>query len=79
MDAQRALKTERASLKKWEDSLQQYSIQIVEGKNPSDRFTADSIFTKILVRALIKKNSFYYKLFIILNCIKINKNSKVMT
>jgi hypothetical protein len=47
-------------LKKWEDSLQQYSIQIVEGKNPNDRFTADSIFTKILVRALINKNSFYY-------------------
>ncbi len=60
MDAQRALKTERTSLKKWEDSLQQYSIQIIEGKNPSDRFTADSIFTKILVRALINKNSFYY-------------------
>jgi len=60
MDAQRALKTERTSLKKWEDSLQQYSIQIVEGKNPNDRFTADSIFTKILVRALINKNSFYY-------------------
>ncbi len=60
MDAQRALKTERTLLKKWEDSLQQYSIQIIEGKNPSDRFTADSIFTKILVRALINKNSFYY-------------------
>lgn len=60
MDAQRALKTERTILKKWEDSLQQYSIQIVEGKNPNDRFTADSIFTKILVRALINKNSFYY-------------------
>ena len=60
VDAQRALKNERTSLKKWEDSLQQYSIQIVEGKNPNDRFTADSIFTKILVRALINKNSFYY-------------------
>ena len=60
LDAQRALKNERTSLKKWEDSLQQYSIQIVEGKNPNDRFTADSIFTKILVRALINKNSFYY-------------------
>jgi len=60
IDAQRALKAERISLKKWEDSLKQYSTQIIEGKNPSDRFTADSFFTKILVRALVNKNSFYY-------------------
>jgi hypothetical protein len=60
IDAQRAMKTERISLKKWEDSLKQYSTQIVDGKNPSDRFTADSFFTKILVRALVNKNSFYY-------------------
>ncbi len=60
IDAQRALKTERISLKKWEDSLKQYSNQIIDGKNPSDRFSADSIFTKILVRALVNKNSFYY-------------------
>lgn len=59
-EAQRTLRTERTSLKKWEDSLKEYSIQIIEGKNPSDRFTADSIFTKILVRALVNKNSFYY-------------------
>ena len=60
IDAQPTLKAERISLKKWEDSLKQYSTQIVDGKNASDRFTADSIFTKILVRALVIKNSFYY-------------------
>jgi hypothetical protein len=60
IDAQQNLKTTRISLKKWEDSLKQYSTQIIEGKNPSDCFTADSIFTKILVRALVNKNSFYY-------------------
>lgn len=60
IDAQQNLKTARISLKKWEDSLKQYSTQIIEGKNPSDCFTADSIFTKILVRALVNKNSFYY-------------------
>jgi len=60
IDAQQNLKTARISLKKWEDSLKKYSTQIIEGKNPSDCFTADSIFTKILVRALVNKNSFYY-------------------
>ena len=59
-NAQRIKKGERVSLQKWEDSLKQYSLQILEGKNASDRFTADSIFTKIFVRALINKNSFYY-------------------
>ena len=59
-DAQRAKKGERNPLKKWEDSLQQLSLQIVQGKNASDRFLADSMFTKIFVRALLNKNSFNY-------------------
>ena len=58
-DAQRIKRSDRP-LQKWEDSLQQYSLQIIQGKNASDRFTADSIFTKIFVRALINKNSFRY-------------------
>ena len=59
VDAQRIKRSDRP-LQKWEDSLQQYSLQIIQGKNASDRFTADSIFTKIFVRALINKNSFRY-------------------
>lgn len=59
-DAQRAKKGDQIPLKKWEDSLQQYSLQIVQAKNASERFLADSMFTKIFVRALLNKNSFYY-------------------
>ena len=57
--AQRIKRTDRP-LQKWEDSLQQYSLQIIEGKTAADRFIADSIFTKIFVRALLNKNSFRY-------------------
>ena len=59
-DAQRQKKGDWANMQKWEDSLQQYSLQIVQGKNASERFVADSMFTKSFVRALLNKNSFYY-------------------
>ncbi|MEX0636135.1 MAG: hypothetical protein WD135_05155 [Ferruginibacter sp.] len=48
-------------LKIKEDSLHLLSDNIVQGINPSDRLAADSIFTKVLVRALKTKHSFYYK------------------
>jgi hypothetical protein len=43
-----------------EDSLKTHSWKIIEGINASDRFKADSIFTRIFVRALSVKNSFYH-------------------
>ena len=43
-----------------EDSLRSYSNTIVNGRDAADRFRADSIFTRILVRALKVNHSFYY-------------------
>ncbi|MCW3089828.1 MAG: hypothetical protein JWP81_897 [Ferruginibacter sp.] len=47
-------------LQKKEDSLKEYSLKMVQGINAEARFTADSIFTKMFVRALLTKNSFNY-------------------
>lgn len=47
-------------LEKKEDSLKPVALQILKGRNVEDRFAADSQFTKIFVRALQTKNSFYY-------------------
>ncbi|MEO6905285.1 MAG: hypothetical protein ABI148_02920 [Ginsengibacter sp.] len=47
-------------MQKKEDSLKTVAIQILQGRNPEDRFAADSQFTKIFVRALQTKNSFYF-------------------
>ena len=58
--AQQIKKEELRMLKSKEDSMTKNAIEILQGENTSDRFTADSIFTKMLVRALKTKNSFYY-------------------
>ncbi len=47
-------------LQQKEDSLQDYSIKIIQGINADNRFNADSMFTRVLVRALKTKNSFHY-------------------
>ena len=47
-------------LKEKEDSMQLYAMKLIQGINATDRFTADSIFTKMFVRSLKIKNSFYY-------------------
>lgn len=52
--------SERKELRKKEDSLKTFSLAIVQGRTDEDRFNADSQFTKILVRALKIKNSFYF-------------------
>ncbi len=52
--------SEKKILQKEEDSLQSISLQIVQGRTAAERFAADSQFTKIFVRALKNKNSFYY-------------------
>ena len=52
--------SEKKFLQKKEDSLKKVAIQILKGRTAQDRFSADSQFTKIFVRALQTKNSFYY-------------------
>ncbi|MFT3981277.1 MAG: hypothetical protein QM687_12450 [Ferruginibacter sp.] len=58
--AQRISNADYKVLAKKEDSLKILSDKIINGINPSDRFNADSIFTKVFVRALKTKNSFYF-------------------
>ncbi|MEP6949765.1 MAG: hypothetical protein ABI863_10845 [Ginsengibacter sp.] len=52
--------SERKELHKKEDSLKALSLAIIQGRTDEARFNADSQFTKILVRSLKIKNSFYY-------------------
>ncbi len=52
--------SQRKELHKKEDSLKALSLAIIQGRTDEDRFNADSQFTKLLVRALKIKNSFYY-------------------
>jgi hypothetical protein len=58
--AQKIILGDERMLKKKEDSLKILSQKIIQGKTSSDRFLADSEFTKIFVRALKIKNSFHY-------------------
>ena len=51
---------DKIELQKKEDSLKIFSTNILMGKTAEERFTADSFFTKIFVRALKIKNSFYF-------------------
>jgi len=48
------------ALQKKEDSLKSFSYKIIQGINADDRFLADSVFTRMLVRALKTTNSFHY-------------------
>jgi len=58
--AQQTGMAERKILRQKEDSMKALAVKIIMGRNPYDRFSADSSFTKIFVRALKVKNSFYY-------------------
>ena len=58
--AQHIIKADEKFLQKKEDSLKKFSVKLIQGITASDRFNADSILTKILVRALKTPNSFYY-------------------
>jgi hypothetical protein len=53
------LRTGKHSKKK-QDSLKTYALKIIQGRTTEDRFTADSQFTKMFVRALKIKGSFHY-------------------
>lgn len=58
--AQSLSSAERKELQKKEDSLKSFSLELIQGRTAEDRFKADSQFTKMFVRALKIKNSFYY-------------------
>ena len=58
--AQHISTTDKNELQKKEDSLKTLAVTIIQGRNASDRLNADSQFTKMFVRALKIKNSFYY-------------------
>jgi hypothetical protein len=58
--AQGISKADLKLLKQREDSLQKYSIQIIQGINSDNRLDADSMFTKVLMRALKTSYSFNY-------------------
>ncbi len=58
--AQGISKADIRILKQKEDSIRDYAIKIIQGINASNRLDADSVFTRILVRALKTKHSFHY-------------------
>ncbi|MEP7080711.1 MAG: hypothetical protein ABI784_08275, partial [Ginsengibacter sp.] len=58
--AQSTIQPDRKFLEKKEDSLKSIALQIIQGRNAEDRFKADSLFTKMFVRALKTKGSFNY-------------------
>lgn len=53
-------KTSYRQMKKTEDTMKNYATQMVREPNASKRFSADSIFIRMLVRSLKTPNSFYY-------------------
>jgi hypothetical protein len=58
--SQQLTKADAKFLRTKEDSLKKYAVKLIQGINPKDRFDADSIFTRVLVRALKTPGSFYY-------------------
>ena len=58
--AQRIKKGELGLLQNKEDSLKIYANKLIQGITAESRFNADSMFTKMFVRALVTKNSYYY-------------------
>ena len=58
--AQKLQSSEIRLIQQKEDSLKNFAVQILEGRDASDRFRADSQFTRMLVRALKIPYSFSY-------------------
>lgn len=58
--AQNLSKAGLATLRKDEDSMKNYSREMIMDKTATQRFSADSIFIRMLVRSLKTPNSFYY-------------------
>src|SRR4051794_30589105 len=53
-------KTSVDKLRKEEDSMKNYSRGMIKDKTATQRFSADSVFIRMLVRSLRTPNSFYY-------------------
>jgi hypothetical protein len=60
VSAQRLSAADAKQLRLKEDSMKTLALQIVQGRTAAERFTADSHFTKMLVRALKVKHSIQY-------------------
>lgn len=60
--AQRFTADELRQFQNQEDSLKEFSFNIINEKNAGDRLRADSNFIRVLMRTLKAKNSFYYPL-----------------
>src|SRR5690349_6881165 len=60
LNAQRLSSNTLATLKKDEDSMKNYSRQMIMDKTATQRFSADSVFVRMLVRSLKTPNSFLY-------------------
>lgn len=70
-NAQRISAPDYRFLQKKEDSMMVQARNISAGREVTDRFLADSIFTRMFVRALKTKNSFYYPFDSLLNVSKL--------
>lgn len=57
---QSSSKSNTPGFAKMEDSLKTYAAKIIQSASSKERFTSDSIFTRIFVRALKMNNSFQY-------------------
>lgn len=60
IQSQSILASDVELLKKKQDSLSDIGINMVESTEAGDRFRADSLFTRLLVRSLKTPNSFYF-------------------
>lgn len=58
--SQQFQQNEGAFLQQKEDSLKKYADEMIQAINPQNRFKADSLFTKMFVRALKINGSFHY-------------------
>jgi len=58
--AQRMSAADQRFLKLKEDTLKEQSMKLILAKNAGDRLVADSLFTRVLVRALKNPHSFRY-------------------
>ena len=59
--SQRISLGDRRYLAQKEDSMKIQAVTILQGINPADRLKADSLFTRMFMRGLQVKHSFYYQ------------------
>ena len=60
VQAQKIKETDLKKLRRSEDSLKVFARYLITDSLQEDRMISDSVFTRVLVRALKTKNSFYY-------------------